>query len=105
MSTPLIQRQIQKQVQKDVDSVKEALTLVRLRLDKLESSLRTVKHPDTCTICQDNSTQANIRTNCDHFFHNTCLIPWIAYSKPEMMCPVCKSVIENLVFVNLSNCS
>ena len=51
--------------------------------------------PSLCPICLENFTNDSIISilQCKHFFHKTCLYPWLHYRYPNI-CPYCLSIIN-----------
>src|SRR5271157_4317676 len=51
-----------------------------------------------CTICLDEEIRCNDKTECDHFFHKTCLDLWF---RENDTCPFCrKNVRPHVLEVN-----
>ncbi|CAN1805129.1 Uncharacterized RING finger protein P32A8.03c [Linum perenne] len=60
-------------------------------IEKLER-LETFDGDDCCTICLEEMNSCRvIRLECKHFFHESCLVPWIRNSN----CPLCRFQITD----------
>lgn len=45
--------------------------------------------PDQCAICLNMISQEKKRLNCNHCFHNNCIIKWLAR---DNRCPICRKI-------------
>ena len=54
---------------------------------------------DNCAICLDNSNIRWIQLNCNHKFHESCMIEYITSSQYNPTCPLCRAIIiQNIEF-------
>ena len=45
--------------------------------------------PDQCSICLNMISQEKKRLNCDHCFHNNCILKWLTH---DNRCPICRKI-------------
>lgn len=61
-------------------------------INKINSLERV--HNGLCSIClDDNSTTSLIKTDCNHTFHNDCILTWINTKLDNNKCPNCRTYL------------
>jgi len=45
--------------------------------------------PDQCSICLNMISQEKKRLNCNHCFHNNCILKWLTH---DNRCPICRKI-------------
>ena len=57
---------------------------------------------ENCPICLDNMDKESanaIKLECNHFFHNECIVKWL--SMDNTICPLCKKRVERFEELDL----
>lgn len=58
--------------------------------EKIEEDLKLEGEPENCTVCLDKKKYPLINLQCNHSFHEECLLSWI---KENIVCPICRGTI------------
>ena len=81
----------------------EKLKILKLKQDRINTnliSIRIVPNPTeeekdlpiTCPICYDIMDDNIMKlTNCNHMYHQDCIMKWIERTYPIISCPICRN--------------
>lgn len=83
--------------ERELDIIENGGKIKKLRKNKI----KVLEINDICPICYDEIRNKNkiSQLKCGHIFHQECISEWTKQSKDGNNCPVCRTVIENDMFI------